>query len=134
MEFFLTPDEGQELNRLIRGMQGCGAGPTSLAHMLRGWESLVVAVERGYQDSIYEFTNDLSIRDVFAELEQLAPPELATKLSRALTPLDLRFEAATKIAKRPLAPPSPTTSWWWSRVPKLQVGELAADLRDLDYE
>jgi hypothetical protein len=115
-------------------MQGSGAGPTSLAHMLRSWESLVVAIERGYQDSIYEFTNDLSIRDVLAELEQLAPPQLAAKLSMALTPLDLRLDAATKVAKRSLAPPSSTTSWWWSRVPKLQIGELAADLRDLDYE
>lgn len=128
-----TPDEGQEIDRLIRTMQGSGAGPTSLSEMLRGWESLVIAVERGYDDSIYEFTNDLSIRDLLAHLEQLAPAPLATKLEQVLTPLDVRFDAATKIAKRPLAPSS-AASWWWARVPRLQVGELAADLQDLDYE
>ena len=47
----------------------CSAGDT-LGALLRGWADLVTRVERGYDDSIYEYTNDLSVRDRLERLVQ----------------------------------------------------------------
>jgi hypothetical protein len=89
--------------------------------LLRDWSALVTAVERGYDDSIYEYTNDLSVRDRLAGIEG---PELAE--------LDRRFEAATEPAARPLG--ERAVGWgWWRRVPRRRTGELADDLASLGY-
>ena len=50
----LTPEERDELARLL--------GEDSLGSLLRRWSEFVTQVERGYDDSIYEYTNDLSVR------------------------------------------------------------------------
>jgi hypothetical protein len=87
---------------------------TGLNALLRDWGAFVAAVERGYDDSIYEYTNDLSVRDRLAGSDD---PRVAE--------LDRRFEAATAEAAAPLAP---RDGWWWRRVPRRLVGDLADDL------
>ena len=122
----LSPDERQELARLL--------SEHSLDAMLRGWSDLVTGVERGYADSIYEYTNDLSVRDRLERVVQGAGAGLRVKLEGALAEGDRRFEAATEEGARPLgefgdaSPP-----WWWRRVPRRRVGELADDLESLGY-
>ena len=90
-------------------------------------EHFVTAVERGYDDSIYEYTNDLSVRDRLERVVAGASPGLRAQLEQALAADDGRFEAATEEAERPLG--ARYTTWWWRRVPRRRVGELADDLR-----
>jgi hypothetical protein len=98
----------------------------SLGAMLRRWSDFVTRVERGYDDSIYEYTNDLCVRDRLERVVQAAGAKLAED--------DRRFEAATEESARPLgefgeaSPP-----WWWRRVPRRRAGELAEDLESLGY-
>ena len=119
----LSPDEQADLARLLGG--------DTLGALLRGWADLVTRVERGYDDSIYEYTNDLSVRDRLERLVQGAGPGLRAKLEGALGEDDGRFEAATEDAARPLAANDP--AWWWRRVPRRRVGELAEDLESLGH-
>jgi hypothetical protein len=122
----LDQDERQELERLLP--------ERTLGALLRGWSDLVTGVERGYADSIYEYTNDLSVRDRLEGVVQGAGAGLRVKLEGALAEGDRRFEAATEEGARPLgefgdaSPP-----WWWRRVPRRRVGELADDLESLGY-
>ena len=116
----LSPEEQQELSRLL--------GEHSLGALLRRWSAFVTQVERGYDESIYEYTNDLSVRDVLDRALNGAGPTLRAKLEGALAADDRRFEAATQESARPLGK---TESRWWRRVPRRLVGELAEDLAAL---
>jgi hypothetical protein len=115
----LDPDQRDELARLLGG--------DSLGALLNDWSRFVTEVERGYRDSIYEYENDLSVRDLLERVVTAASPGLRAKLERAVADDDRRFRAATEETDRPLRalgdPP-----WWWRRVPTRLVGELADDL------
>ena len=77
-------------------------GEDSLGALLRRWSELVTQVERGYDDSIYEYTNDLAVRGRLDEVVAAAGPGLRAKLEGALAEDDRRFTAATEEAARPL--------------------------------
>lgn len=128
----LDPDRRAELGRLLAELADRSGREDSLDAMLRRWSHFVARVERGYDDSIYEYTNDLSVRDRLEQLVRGAGPGLRGVLESSLAGDDRRFETATQASARPLgqfretAPP-----WWWLRVPRRRVGELAEDLETL---
>jgi hypothetical protein len=128
----LNPDERDELARLLVELAERSGREDSLGAMLGRWSHFVTQVERGYDDSIYEYTNDLSVRDRLERVIAGATPSLRAKLEGVLAADDRRFEAATEESARPLGafgeagPP-----WWWRRVPRRRVGELADDLESL---
>ena len=111
----LDPQQREELARLLAG--------DSLGALLNAWSRFVTAVERGYDDSIYEYENDLSVRDRLERVVAGASPGLRAQLGRVLAEDDRRFTAATEEATKPLG-----EEWWWRRVPLRRVGELAEDL------
>ena len=112
----LDPEQREELTRLLDG--------ATLGSLLQEWGRFVTAVERGYDDSIYEYTNDLSVRARLDRVIAGASAGLRAQLERALAEDDRRFTAATEEATKPLG-----EEWWWRRVPLRRVGELAQDLR-----
>jgi hypothetical protein len=116
----LAPEERDELARLL--------GDDSLGALLQDWSRFVTEVERGYDDSIYEYTNDLSVRTRLERVVAGASPGLRAQLERALAEDDRRFTAATEEAARPLG-----RSPWAQRVPTRRTGELAEDLAALGY-
>jgi hypothetical protein len=130
----LSPDEQQELVRLLAELAERSGRRDSLDAMVRRWRDLVTQVERGYDDSIYEYTNDLSVRDRLERVVQGARPGLRAKLEDRLAEDDRRFEAATEDSARPLADfAEAAPPWWWRRVPRRRAGELAEDLESLGY-
>ena len=114
----LDPEQREELARLL--------GEDSLGSLIQDWRRFIAAVERGYEDSIYEYTNDLSVRHRLERVIAAASPELRAQLERAVAEDDRRFTAATEEAAKPLG-----TSRWEQRVPIRRVGELADDLEAL---
>ena len=113
----LTPEEREQLGRVLAELATRTGREDSLGAMLGRWRDFVTTVERGYDDSIYEYTNDLSVRD---RLERLVQGAIAED--------DRRFEAATQEADRPLGAFTEEAPTWWRRVPRRRVGELAEDL------
>jgi hypothetical protein len=124
----LTPEERQQLASLLES-----ARAASLGELFGHWEALVRAVERGYDDNVYEYTNDLSVRDRLQSLVAGSSPALRAKLVGALAPIDERFAVATEPAARPLCADPGDLASWWRRVPTRRKGELANDLDAMGY-
>jgi len=130
----LNPEQQAELARLLAELAEQSGRDDSLAAMLRRWSDFVTRAERGYDDSIYEYTNDLSVRDRLERVVRSAGPGLRAALEGGLADDDRRFEAATEDAARALGEFAETSPpWWWRRVPRRRVGELAEDLASLGY-
>lgn len=128
----LTPEEQLQLAAALETVVADTASMTSLNALLRDWKDFIRAIERGYGDSIYEYTNALSVRDQLAAVVDHSPITLRAKVSTAIEPLDERFETATEPAARPLKA-SGAISFWWTRIPIRRVGELADDLAALGH-
>ncbi len=71
----LDPEQREELARLLGG--------ATLGSLLQDWQRFVTAVERGYDDSIYEYTNDLSVRDRLERVVAGASPGPAPSTTRS---------------------------------------------------
>jgi hypothetical protein len=125
----LTPEELNELESLLDAM----AYGASLNELVGQWAEFVEGLERGYDDSIYEYTNDLSVRDRLQNLVGASSPALRAKMETAVAPVDQRFGFATEPAARPLRANSGDLPSWWRRVPKRRDGEFADDLKALGY-
>ncbi|NPA06271.1 MAG: hypothetical protein GXO54_02580 [Chloroflexi bacterium] len=127
----LTPEEADALKQIEQRLSKRARYELTLNRLLQQWRALVTQVEQGYQDSIYEYTNDLSARDLLEEILQEVPPSLREQVASWLRPWDARFDRATEKLDRPiLANLEPAAAaWWWFRVPKKLGKELDDDLR-----
>jgi hypothetical protein len=125
MRLVLTIDDRSTLETLLHG--------TSLNQLFGRWAEFVRAVERGYDDSIYEYTNDLSVRDRLEDLISASSVTLADKLRAELTTIDQRFVETTEAAARPLSAAPGVLAFWWKRVPKRRGGEFAEDLKAMGH-
>lgn len=90
------------------------------------WTSFVQAVEEGYQMTIDDYTNALSVRRSAEEARPYLAPLISDALDDRLKPLDDRFRAATFEAGK--LPGSGQAHWWETRLPCVLVGELAEDV------
>jgi alpha-glucuronidase len=103
----------------------------TLDYLLNTWDIFVTRVERGYTDDLYEFTNDLSTRDLLEDIVKSVSSVGRECLKEAITPVDMRFMRATYTITKPLLPGikhDETSRPWWYRVPVRMSKELRSDL------
>jgi hypothetical protein len=107
--------------------------PFTVAEMVNSWAGLVGAVERGYDDDIYEFTNDLYCRNWLHEAWLLLDEHLVQLWTPRIKALDDRYKAATvdddgDVLGRFHKLRGPDL-WWWRRHPRVLTGDLGRSLR-----
>ncbi|MCO7237613.1 hypothetical protein [Aeromicrobium sp. CnD17-E] len=92
------------------------------------WEGFTADVLSGYSGSLYEYENELSVRDVLEKV--MGDPELSTfpdwlayEASIERTDTRLRRLLQNGVEVRPGRP------WWWSHLPPHGGGEFAEDIR-----
>lgn len=126
----LTHDEASLLRELVADLAGRAGFHESFDSLLKRWSHFVVRVERGYYDNIYDYTNDLSGRDLLEEIAAAVPLSLRDKLEPVIRSWDDRFCAATIPVEQPLLPDAGTSrpAWWWFRIPVVLTGRLRDDL------
>ncbi|MGW1071158.1 hypothetical protein ACWD4F_42520 [Streptomyces aureus] len=100
---------------------------------VNAWATLVGAIERGYGDDIYEFTNDLYCRNWLHEAWILLDEHVVRLWTPRIIALDDRYKAATvdddgQALDRFHRLPGPDL-WWWRRHPRILTGELGSSLR-----
>lgn len=130
MTIELTPEEARAVERALASASSRAKQPFSLDRLVARWRRFVDEVAAGYGDSIYEYTNDLGVRELLEKVMKESPEPARAKIAQELAPLDSRFDESTQPAKRPLGNP---TSKWSTRVPTKIAGELERDLRSEGY-
>ena len=104
-------------------------GSVTIEGLIRKWSSFVGEIEAGYKLSIYDYTNDLCVRDVLDDLIELVPDPVRDKIRAALAEWDDRYRLATKHSSEPLLPGRDIVGRArWHRVPRVLSGELKDDL------
>ncbi len=129
--FPLDRAESEYIEREIGKLSDRAHFQTSLERLLQRWQTFVEQVEVGYADSIYEYTNDLSVRDLLEGIGASAPASLRERLAAFLKEWDDRFSAATEETDRAVAPGAPPSgAARWRRIPRRLLSELKEDLRN----
>jgi hypothetical protein len=127
----LTKAEAAAIKPTLDELSSIAHYPITLAGLFNRWVVLVGAVERGYDDCLDEYMNDLASRDLLAKIIDSAPHEASEKIARWLVPWDDRFFASTRAVAKPLRA-SPHS--WWNRLPNLARGEFKQDLATWGYD
>ncbi len=126
----LSPDESRVLDEILAGLSARAQFPVSLEWLFQRWSDFVIQLENGYRDSIYEYTNDLSTRDLIQDVWVELPESVRQKLVQILEPLDARYKKATREAEHPLSSTLTEKSrYWWFRIPKKAGKEFENDFR-----
>ncbi|MEO8218572.1 MAG: hypothetical protein ABI718_15965 [Acidobacteriota bacterium] len=119
----------RQLNSTLSGLSKRAGYDITVEDLLHQWEKFVEDVEAGYDDSIYEYANDLGTRSLLNEIVAAKPDHLTASLKNWLLPLDQRFFDATTEALRAVPGTAPTSeSLWCTRIPKMMSDELRRDL------
>jgi hypothetical protein len=86
-----------ELEGVVRDFRAAGkvANHMTLIGLVDSWSGLVEEVERGYEESVYEYANDVTSPAILDRVGAGAHPEAREALLRWLQPWDERYEAAT---------------------------------------
>lgn len=124
-----------ELEGVVRAFRDARkvANHVTLMGLLDSWSGLVEEVESGYEESVYEYANDVDSRAILDRVGASARPEVREALLRWLRPWDERYETATSRAPAPFhgssdpSDPYAASPWHW-RIPRRLVGELKSDL------
>ena len=126
----LSPEERNVLQQILLIQSQRAKHPITLHQLINDWARFVVTVERGYEDSIYEYANDLSTRDLIQAILDKAPSRLRGKLLAWIEPWDRRFFASTKpVDKSVRSSGEGDAAPWHARVPIHLGVELEEDFR-----
>ncbi len=100
----------------------------SPASYIEAWQFFVTECEEGYQSSIYEYENELSVRDVIERalsIPGLAEDSEGVLFADAIAKVDSRF--ASLLASGPEIA-GEAVPWWRRRIPSHAGEELVADV------
>jgi hypothetical protein len=126
----LSPSEAAEIAPVLETFSRGARRPITLDYLYGRWSDFVREVERGYDASIYDYTNDLSVRDMVEDILLSVGDSTREKLNTALQPYDSRFyQATTEAVRALLISKAATGGSWRRRIPLKLHGELEADLR-----
>ncbi len=124
-----SPEDMAQLETILDRINGRGSRRFTLAGLLAEWRALVEKVEAGYDDTIYEYTNDLYVRRALDEVMEGAPV-VSGWISDELRPVDDRFRVATRPARHGLPGLPEDVPDLLQRVPLRPGRELKGDLAD----
>ncbi|GGS44073.1 amidohydrolase family protein [Actinokineospora fastidiosa] len=105
----------------------------TISERVGAWAALITAVERGYQDEVVEYTNDLYCRNWLHEAWLLLDDHLVQLWSPQVKDLDNRYKNATVYddgqALEHFHRLPGLDLWWWRRHPRILTGNLGRSLR-----
>jgi hypothetical protein len=127
----ISPEDEKLMQPLLDQMSARAHFTISLKYLLQKWDEFTSSVEEGYNYSIYDYTNDLSSRDLLEKIIINSSGALNKKLITIIGQIDDRYRESTDICVKPLRSSFwSAEGWWWFRIPKKLIGELKEDFKD----
>ncbi len=93
---------------------------------LSEWDEFVNQIEVGYILTLDDYTNDLSIRQIIKDNENLLTSDQLNRLES----IDKRFFVATQQVNVSLLGKYPKSCFWWYRIPILLIGEMLESVKE----
>ena len=108
---------------------------TDIESLVKKWAAFVHQVGRGYTATIYDYENDVTIRDkIDSLLMKHSSNSVIEFLQLRIEKLDDSFRRITIATENPpwkVSKNKNDPGWWWYRIPKKLVGDLEEDLKNL---
>ena len=131
----------QQPDRVRQYLRRRGSAPSVVKGGLKGlldhWESLVAAVDEGYNLTFDDYLNDMDMRDTLAGALEVATGDDRNAAEKKLEKLDARFHDMT-VECRPVWGEKnarenghdPAEQWWFFRRPKNPAPDFEEELRE----
>ncbi len=132
----------QQPDRVRQYLRRRGSAPSVVKGGLKGlidhWESLVAAVEEGYDLTFDDYLNDMDMRDTLAGALEVASPEDHQANDAKLEKLDRQFRDLT-VECQPIWGEKnarenghdSTEQWWFFRRPQNPAPDFEEELREV---
>jgi hypothetical protein len=125
-----SKDDFNTISRIISVFTARAGFKITLDGLLADWQNLTHKISIGYDNNIYEYMNDLSVRDLLEELMENVSEELRNKIMELVKASDEAFYNVTVDVPKPLlAKHCSAEAFWWKRIPKILKDELEDDLK-----
>ena len=119
--------------------RGCPHGIVQggLDGLMSHWESLVEAVDEGYDLTFEDYLNDMDLRDILGGALEVTTPDDRAAAEQVIEELDRRFLSLTvecspiwgeKTARE--NEHDPAVQWWYFRRPKRPAPDFEEELRE----
>jgi hypothetical protein len=131
----------QQPDRIRQYLRRRGCAPSivkgGLDGLLEHWDSLVQAVEEGYDLTFDDYLNDMDLRDILEGALEVASQDERKKAEDRLPALDERFRNLTiecapiwgeKVARE--NGHDPAEHWWYFRRPRTPAPDFEEELRE----
>ena len=125
----MTAEDYDSVERAQQALEERGWRPSTLNEHVDDWASLVEEVEVGYSMTVYDYTNDLAVREWLDQVLPMLTERVRASLLSRLAPLDERFLRSTVTPAGPLPGCGTGT---WCRLPRTLVDELREDATRMD--
>ena len=127
----MTQKRVDNLTSAINRLSQSVGHPLTWNGLLTQWEKVVCAVEAGYDDTVYDYLNDLAVRTHIATILECVPEgdDDSIELIRSL---DARFKNGTRPSGHSMFDSSDSRYWWNTRIPISLRGDLLDDVRSMD--
>ncbi len=128
----ISKEEYRAIEPILKEISSRVEREITLNELLNDWRYFVEEIARGYNDSLDDYTNDLSIRDLLEDIMRRIPRPLKDKINNVLNPIDKKFFIVTKEIEKSLLYKVDAGSWWY-RIPMNYSGEFEEDLKSLGF-
>ena len=100
--------------------------PITYQDLLNNWEQLANDCA-DYKEFIYEYINDLTVRNLLQKFIDSATGKLKSKIVDEVTEIDLTFKNNTKEIAVPFIK-ADVVNWWELRIPQKAILEFTEDV------
>jgi hypothetical protein len=129
-------------DRVRQYLRRRGCTPSIVKGGLEGlvshWESVVQAVEEGYDLTFEDYRSDVELRDVLAGALEVVQSTVRSGVEKKLEPLDARFRELTvecgPVCGEDAARENghdPNDHWWFFRRPRRPAPDFEEELREV---